>query len=322
MKTPDKIVLEHTGALGDFLLAWPVFLSVTRHFPNVPVHHAVRPAHAPWLAPLAAPCPPDIRRGLEARFAGDIWPPALRGTLVVRPGLAVRPDIAHCDEFLFLQGVVPGRGDNPRALYKEALAGRGIPFADDYRRTFQSFFGSHAPHGQNALLFPGAGHPDKAWPMGRLEILAELLRRHDVRPVFVLGPAEQERKVAPAHGDTLRPRDLASLSAAIRAARFVVGPDCGPLHLAGMLGVPGIAVFGPTSPAQWGPDGLTIATANLPCSPCTAVTSGDFAADCPRPLPCLAAISPEAILARLTDLNAIPGLPQRLEVDRPRSEQP
>jgi len=309
MKTPDKIVLEHAGALGDFLLAWPAFLSIVRHFPKVPVHHAVRPSHAPWLSPLATPCPPDLRRGLEARFAEDVWPQPLRGALVVRPGLAARPNIPQSEDFLFLQGIAPGKWQSPRRLYQEALAGRGIPFAADFRETFQAFFGGSAPQGDTALLFPGAGHPDKAWPLARLEHLARLLREHGLRPVFVLGPAEVERNMTPSRGETLVPGDLGELSTAIRSARFVVGPDCGPMHLAGLHGVPGVALFGPTAPGQWGPEGMAIATANLPCSPCTAVTSGEFAAGCPRPLPCMAGIKAEDVLGRLARRHLISGRP-------------
>lgn len=304
MLAPDKIVLEHAGALGDFFLAWPVFLSLRRHFSGIPAHFAVRPSLAGYLTPLASPCPPELRRALDARFAGDGWPGVLRNVLVARPGLAVRPEVANAPEFLFLPGVAPGRRESPRVLYREGLAQRGIPFADDYRETFQSLFGRHAPQGDTVLLVPGAGHPDKVWPVGRLEALAAVLGANGLRPVFLLGPAERERGLAPAGGETITPDSVAALSAALCAARCVIGPDCGPLHLAGLHGVPGLALFGPTAPEQWGPQGLTCVTADLPCSPCVAVTSGPFAADCPRPLPCLAAITVEAVWERLRRLLA------------------
>ena len=299
MKTPDKIVLEHAGALGDFLLAWPVFLSVIRHFPGVPAHFAVRPSLARFLAPLATPCPPDIRRGLDARFHGAVWPEALRNVLVVRPGLATRPDVSDTPDFFFLHGVRPGWWESPRALYRQALAQRGIALAEDWRETFQSLFGRHASGGDTALLFPGAGHSDKCWPLDRFEALAAVLEQNGLNPVFVLGPAELERGMAPTHGTLFAPPDLEALSNALCAAHCVVGPDCGPLHLAGLHGVPGVAVFGPTSPGQWGPAGLAVVRAGLACSPCTGLTSGEFAADCPRPLPCLDSVSLEMVLARL-----------------------
>ncbi|MFP5257802.1 MAG: glycosyltransferase family 9 protein [Acidobacteriota bacterium] len=309
MMAPDKIVLEHAGALGDFFLAWPVFLSLRRHFSGVPAHFAVRPSLAGYLAPLASPCPPELRRGLDARFAGTCWPGVLQNVLVARPGLAVRPDMADTPQFLFLQGVTPGRRAAPRRLYREALAACGIAFADDYREMFQSFFGRHAPEGDTVLLVPGAGHPDKAWPVDRLEALAAVLGANGLRPVFLLGPAERERGLTLSGGEIIAPDSVEALSAVLCAARCVIGPDCGPLHLAGLHGVPGLALFGPTAPDQWGPQGFPCVTADLPCSPCVAVTSGPFAADCPRPLPCLAAITVEAVWERLRGLleGARPG---------------
>ena len=305
MKTPDKIVLEHAGALGDFFLAWPVFLSVLRHFPGIPAHFAVRPSLAGYLSPLATPCPPEIRRGLDARFQENGWPDVLQNVLVVRPGLAARPDVAQAPQFLFLHGVVPGSAASPRDLYKDALARCGIAFAADYRETFQALFGRPGPHGDTVLLFPGAGHADKGWPLARFEALASLLTRHGLRPVFVLGPAELERGVAPLAGETLAPASVEALSAALCAARCVIGPDCGPLHLAGLHGVPGVALFSPTAPRQWGPQGLAIVTAGLPCSPCVGVTSGEFAAACPRPLPCLAGIEVGAVWEQAQEVLAL-----------------
>jgi ADP-heptose:LPS heptosyltransferase len=299
MNGPDKIVLEHAGALGDFLLAWPALVSVARHFAGRPVHAAVRPAHAHWLSPLATPCPPELRRALETRFAGDTWPGELEGVLVVRPGLARRPDIPSSPFFWFLRGLDPNRPVSPRELYRDALAARGVPCLADPAGLFRGLFGSQAPVGRTVLLFPGAGHLDKAWPLDRLETLAEGISRRGGEPVFVLGPAEAERGIAPTAGTVLRPASLEELSLAIRTARCVVGPDSGPMHLAALHGVPGVALFGPTSPRQWGPEGIAILTAGLACAPCTAMTSGQFAQACPRPLPCLAGITVEAVMRSL-----------------------
>ncbi len=309
MQPPDKIVLEHAGALGDFILAWPFFLSLSRHFPGVPAFRAAPPSHGRWLAPLAAPCPPELRRALDARFAGDAWPRELEGALVFRPGLAARPALPSWEGFRFVSGVVPGRDVSPLALYREALDGWGIPFAHDYREAFQGYFGGHGPTDDTALLFPGAGHMDKAWPLALWQHLARRLREYGVRPVFVIGPVERDRGIVPQEGEILEPEDLEALSQALRGCRFAIGPDCGPMHLAGLHGVPGVALFGPTSPRQWGPAGLEIMSAGLPCAPCTAVTSGEFAPGCARPLPCMACIAPGDVLDRLRRAGLVSGRP-------------
>jgi heptosyltransferase-1 len=43
------------------------------------------------------------------------------------------------------------------------------------------------------------------------------------------------------------------LIALLRRASLFVGGDTGPMHLAALLGVPTVALFGPTDPARNGP---------------------------------------------------------------------
>ena len=48
---------------------------------------------------------------------------------------------------------------------------------------------------------------------------------------------------------------LLVLAALLRRARCYLGNDSGLGHLAGLLGVPTLALFGPTDPARWAPVG-------------------------------------------------------------------
>jgi hypothetical protein len=356
-----RIVFEHNGALGDMLAAWPAALSLFAHFRTASHFFRTRPGHAPFFAALgAAPCPSLLCRELDALYGAPGWPVALADTLVVRPGLFRRPDVPDDPRFLFLPGVAPGRFDPPRDLYREALAGLGIPWRDDWLAVFRDRLGgrrpsaaalgrataiaSHAPNGligaiglsdpastvgpadpagavgtagmagmeqgpPAVLLFPGAGHVKKTWPMTHFLRLAGMLAKSGFEPVFVLGPAELERGVACGPWPRLAPENLMDLMAAMRQARAVLGADCGPMHLAGLLGVPGVSVFGPTSPRQWGPVGMAVVTADMPCSPCVTVTSGEFAPECPVPPPCLADVSVERAYAALKKSGLPPRTP-------------
>jgi heptosyltransferase-1 len=49
--------------------------------------------------------------------------------------------------------------------------------------------------------------------------------------------------------------NMSGLIALVRRAALVVGGDSGPVHLAAALGVPVVALFGPTDPARNGPWG-------------------------------------------------------------------
>ena len=57
---------------------------------------------------------------------------------------------------------------------------------------------------------------------------------------------------------------ILQLIALTRRAALCVGGDTGPLHLASALGIPLVAIFGPTDPARNGPYGGTYAVLRSP----------------------------------------------------------
>mgnify|MGYP005833402147 CR=1 FL=1 len=136
-----------------------------------------------------------------------------------------------------------------------------------------------APSGASGmvLVHPGSGSLKKNWPPDRF---AKLLRKtltafHPLRPWLIQGPADQAAIDAIVNADdlrdevrgiaALRPLDLAQV---LSEATLYVGNDSGVTHLCAALGVPTIAIFGPSDPAQWSPLG-----------PCVRVVRRDF--DCP-----------------------------------------
>lgn len=112
-----------------------------------------------------------------------------------------------------------------------------------------------------AVISPGAGWRAKQWPAGGYAALCDAIEGHRGWPVVInCGPGEEPlaREVRQACRQA-RPAtyagSLAGLIALLRQARLVVAPDSGPLHLAAALGVPTVALFGPTDPRRNGPYG-------------------------------------------------------------------
>lgn len=106
-------------------------------------------------------------------------------------------------------------------------------------------------HAGSIVLLPGAGKPNKIWPVERFR---ELARAIGPRALTAWGPTE--RTLAEAVGAPMAPptnlRELASLLA---SASVVVGGDTGPLHLAAALGTKVVGLYGPTDPCRNGPWG-------------------------------------------------------------------
>ena len=111
------------------------------------------------------------------------------------------------------------------------------------------------------LLNGGAAWPNKRWPAERFGRIARWLReRHGLRSVALWGPGEQDLaaevvRVSGGAATAAPPTGLRDLVALARAARLIVSGDTGPTHIAGAVGTPTVALFGPTDPARNGPWG-------------------------------------------------------------------
>jgi ADP-heptose:LPS heptosyltransferase len=105
------------------------------------------------------------------------------------------------------------------------------------------------------LMFPDSRRAEKCWN-GFKQLTEMLLRANRNRKVIWAGSTSQPVKgILPTAqflnltGNT----SLVSLPALIQRAEWVFSNDSGPMHLAAALGVPTLAVFGPTDPRQFGP---------------------------------------------------------------------
>ena len=95
-----------------------------------------------------------------------------------------------------------------------------------------------------------------------LPIIEDVMRRMRERPVNLAGKTS-----------------LLQLAALLQRADLLVTGDSGPMHIAGAVGTPLIAIHGPTDPALSGPvsPGATVLRSDIWCSPCYNATGP---ADC------------------------------------------
>jgi len=126
-------------------------------------------------------------------------------------------------------------------------------------------------------LHPGAGKKQNVWPPDRMALLAARAAASG-HPVLVLhGPADTAALAA--FRDALPAAQAAGAAAPVvvappvsmgtaaamlaRAERFLCN-DTGVMHVAGALGVPTVALFGPTDPALWKPPSARVVALRAP----------------------------------------------------------
>ena len=106
------------------------------------------------------------------------------------------------------------------------------------------------------LVHPGAAAASRRWPADRFGHVAAQLSREGHQVVVTGGPAERSlaERVAAASGvPTMLDLPLPQLLATVAAARLLVCGDTGIGHVASNYRTPSVLLFGPVSPARWGP---------------------------------------------------------------------
>ena len=119
----------------------------------------------------------------------------------------------------------------------------------------------------------------KDWPLSGYQALLNLLAGTEDVEVVLLG-TKKDRSNADQLVATAGPVGVVNLAGetsllqlidVMRRCTCFVGPDSGPGHIAGALGLPYISLFGPTPPERVAPFGSEklVIRSNVPCSPCS-----------------------------------------------------
>jgi heptosyltransferase-2 len=211
------------------------------------------------------------RAGIARRFGyrGDLRGPLLAPALP-RPARR-RPQVEDYRELLAAMGVPPPDDWVPRLALPAGLVEGGR----------ERLARARIEVGREPIvgLFPGAEWgPSKRWPMARFaEVARELRKRRPaLAEIVVAGPKEvwlavrvheESGRIHPVIGPDL---DLAGLAGVLSHLDVLVTNDSGPMHLAAALGVPCVALFGPTDRRRTAPagEGHRVLSLDLWCSPC------------------------------------------------------
>jgi heptosyltransferase-3 len=128
-------------------------------------------------------------------------------------------------------------------------------------------------------------HPTARWlfkcwrPERVASVLDHLYERHGLHPVVTSGPEPREAALIRGILDAARTPlvdlsgrlTLKQVAALSRRSAFFFGVDTAPMHMAGAVGVPVAAVFGPSNETVWGPRAPwdLLIRKDMPCRPCS-----------------------------------------------------
>jgi hypothetical protein len=158
------------------------------------------------------------------------------------------------------------------------------------------------------VLHPGASTGARRWPVERFADVGRALVAAGAEVVVTAGPGESllARSVAAATGTGARtwsPPSVLELSLGLASAAGVVVGDTGVGHLAVAVGTPGVHLYGPLAPTEWGPvhdDGRRVVLHRV-------VPGDPTETDAADPHPALLRVSPVDVLAALDTLGVGPG---------------
>jgi ADP-heptose:LPS heptosyltransferase len=149
------------------------------------------------------------------------------------------------------------------------------------------------------VIHPGSGSVHKCVAPVTLASVVIAVQASGAIPVVLEGPADREpvERLLTLRVDSpivLKGIDLQTVAGVLAQARLFVGQDSGITHLAGLMGLRLVALFGPTDPARWAPCGAHVTVVQgAPCfcrswdevsqcqeKPCLDVRQDDLVARC------------------------------------------
>lgn len=289
------ILIIRPGAIGDALLTFPVIQALRAHYDNPHITLVSNPAVLPLAIKfgLAEEVSDYGQLQWSDIFASaGIQQPTLSAQLR-QVDLAIcwlrDPSgiVKHNLSVVGVKNVVvaPGRppAEERRHIVDYLARSIGLGITDKQFHLVgagEVGTGSGDPCGRPSLLrerkedevsiavHPGSGGAHKCWPVPCFAETIKQLWEHNCNVLVLLGPADHARwaelqKLLPAPPEpamlkVMIDAPLTAVAEQVQQCRCYLGNDAGITHLAAMLGVPTIVLFGPSDPAIWQPVGPSV----------------------------------------------------------------
>ena len=322
-----KILIRATNWVGDAIMALPALRAVRSRFPEAEISILARPYVAAIYKEQQV-CDNmmlvEDARDILSELRAQKFDTALllqnafqAAWFVWRAGIPERIGYARDGRSLLLTKALPAPkpGEIPmheQYYYLELLRRAGwldslpnesfikLHVPEENHRRAAEFLLSQGVKSDGLRIAIGAGASygsAKCWPPDRFAELANRLQAKAQADVILFGtPAEASVASAIAAGMNHPPTDLTGktsihdLPALLSQCHLFIGNDSGAMHVAAAVGLPVVAVFGPTDPFGTAPvtPRCTVVQEKPYCSPC-------FLRRCPTDHRCMTRVTPEAV---------------------------
>ncbi len=285
---PQKILIIHSGGIGDLFLALPAMRLFRRAFHHSSLHlmghperlavvaydlkaegiHSVDQAGMAYFYLDDASLPPHLcgffsSLGLVLAFSrksGQIFSENLEkagvGRVLTLSSFPPEGLKVHVSDYLLTslrkKGIEGEAPDHPLQLSEEALNFSGEYWTRSGLKEKERILAIH----------PGSGNLVKNWSPSHFAGVADWAAER-ARVLLISGPAQDGveevrgflKKATPLIAGNL---SLLQLAAVLRRCTAYLGNDSGITHLASSLGLATVVLFGPTDPKVWGPRGSSV----------------------------------------------------------------
>jgi heptosyltransferase-1 len=337
-----KVLLVKTSSMGDVIHTLPAITDATNAIPGVEFHWVVEEGFKEipqWMPAVKKVIPVALRRWRKQgwlhsakeiqTFIGELRQEhydiiidaqgLLKSALITLLGKGRRVGLSYRSAregvaSLFYQArckVIWEQHAIPRArqLMAQAL---GYSLPTDAPHSMVNLPANielpAVPLENSVLFFHGTTWPTKHWPEVYWLQLARLMHESGLTILLPWGSqAEHERAqriAAVAEGHVLPRLSLSQLAALLLKVKACVAVDTGLGHLAAVLGIPTISLYGPTNPQLTGTLGRHQyhLTANFECAPCLQEHCKIKASGEPDFPPCFTTIPPGKVFQQLREI--------------------
>ena len=285
---PRTVVIMHPGGLGDVLLAVPAIRSLQARFPRhqlllcgqdqaseflhecrlVDRWMSVQATACTALFGGAAPDDPTLKDWLSRCDLAVAWTRdealtlaaalthcGAAAVLIQSPFCSTLRSVHQSDRFLEIV----------REPAADLTAIKPLPLPAHLREAGSSYFRRCGLPSDRALVLihPGSGSRHKCVKPQVLASVVRQLQEQGLLPLILEGPADQESVAnllshMPFKPFVLRGLSVCLLAGLLSRVELYVGHDSGVTHLSALLGIPSVALFGPTNPERWAPRGSQV----------------------------------------------------------------